>query len=248
MRKRLFCVSLIAGLLCFSFAESANVGLVVVATKKYIKFVGPLITSAEKHFCKNHKVTYFIFTDQEERPISLPNTVYVFHPHSDWPYSTMNRYYAYSNNWAVLRDQDYIFALDADMLFVGKVGDEILGERVATIHPGYINKRGTYETNKASKAYVGPREGERYYAGGFYGGSKEWFLDIITTNIRNIEDDKSRGVVALWHDESHWNRYCIDRKPTVVLSPSYCYPESWSLKYEKKILALDKNHAEMRKP
>ena len=32
-----------------------------------------------------------------------------------------------------------------------------------------------------------------------------------------------------------------------ILSPSYCYPENWKLKYPKKLLALDKNHDEIRK-
>lgn len=53
--------------------------------------------------------------------------------------------------------------------------------------------------------------------------------------------------MAVWHDESHWNRYCIDHKPTTILSPSYCYPESWNLPYKKRLLALDKDHIAYRK-
>ena len=36
-------------------------------------------------------------------------------------------------------------------------------------------------------------------------------------------------------------------KPTTILSPSYCYPESWNLNYTKKLLALDKDHESIRK-
>jgi histo-blood group ABO system transferase len=163
-----------------------------------------------------------------------------------WPYDTMLRFQMYFDNWQMISDQDYLYACDADMLFVGDVGDEILGERVATLHPAFFCKRGTYETNPRSQACVRRNEGEHYFAGGFYGGKREAFLHILETNISNINKDLERGMIAVWHDESHWNRYCIDFPPTVILSPSYCYPQSWHLPFEKKLLALDKNHAEFR--
>jgi len=42
------------------------------------------------------------------------------------------------------------------------------------------------------------------------------------------------------------NRYFHEKTPTVQLSPSYCYPESWSLPFDKKLLALNKNHNQIR--
>lgn len=237
---RLLVIFLLSGHL----AECANIGVLVVATGKYIEFVKPLVSSAQNHFCKGHHVTYIVFTDQKAEP--LPNTVYIFYPKQGWPFDTMNRYYAYYNHWDLLKNQDYLFAIDADMLFVADVGDEVLGERVATQHPGFIDSRGSYETNPLSKAFVGKDEGACYFAGGVYGGTSEAFFHMLTTNIKHVEEDLKNGIIAVWHDESHWNRYCIDYPPTVVLPPSYCYPESWSLNCPKKILALDKNHADMR--
>lgn len=221
-----------------------NIGLLIVATGKYIRFVDPLICSAKKHFCRNHHVTYFVFTDQRYRPAD--NTVRVQQQRLGWPYDTMMRYNMYFDNWHLLADQDYLYACDADMLFVGDVGDEILGERVATMHPAFFGRRGTYETNSRSQACVQTDEGNYYFAGGFYGGKKEAFYHILETNIRHIQEDLNGGIIAVWHDESHWNRYCIDFPPTVILDPSYCYPESWHLPFQKKILALDKNHDKIR--
>jgi hypothetical protein len=46
-------------------------------------------------------------------------------------------------------------------------------------------------------------------------------------------------------DESHWNAY-IKKHPAKLLSPSYCYPETWHIPFEKRILALKKNLREVR--
>jgi histo-blood group ABO system transferase len=62
----------------------------------------------------------------------------------------------------------------------------------------------------------------------------------------NIDIDYSRNIIAVWHDESHMNRYFIDNKPTLILSPSYCYGESMNIPFIKKLVALDKNHQEIR--
>lgn len=227
-----------------SLLLGSNVGLLIMATGKYISFVEPLIDSAEQYFCKDHKVTYFVFTDGELK--ERENLVKVHQSRLGWPFDTMMRFQSYYEAKELFVDQDYLFACDADMCFVGEVGDEVLGERVATQHPGFVGKRGSYECDPASLACVNPSEGSEYFAGGFYGGSREEMLNITKVNSEHINEDLKRGIIAVWHDESHWNRYCIDHKPTVILSPSYCYPESWLLPYIPKLLALDKNHEEMR--
>lgn len=242
---RLF--TLIFSLLALSLSNlnAANIGLLVMATGKYIAFVPPLVDSAKKFFCQEHEVTFFVFTDQQAKPID--NVVYIYQSRLGWPYDTMMRFHTYFKHRDIYADMDYLFACDADMLFVGRVGSEILGDRVATQHPGFIGKRGTYETNPTSLAYIAPHEGKYYFAGGFYGGSFDEVMKIAKTCADNIDKDLAKGFVAVWHDESHWNRYCIDNPPTIILNPSYCYPESWNLPYPKKLLALDKNHSEFRK-
>ena len=40
-----------------------------------------------------------------------------------------------------------------------------------------------------------------------------------------VTKDLEKGVIALWHDESHMNRYMIDNPPTLSLTPSYCFAE-----------------------
>jgi histo-blood group ABO system transferase len=132
------------------------------------------------------------------------------------------------------------------MRFVNHVGQEILSERVVSQHPGFLGGRGTPETNPISTACIYPHEKLQYFAGGFNGGDKSEYLKMSKTISQNIDKDLEKNFIAIWHDESHINRYMIDNPPTKILDPSYCYPESWNLPFDKKLLALDKNHKEIR--
>lgn len=225
--------------------QCENVGLCIMATGKYVNYATAFIDSARKYFCTGHEVTYFVFTDQ---PLDeAPDVVRVEQARLGWPFDTMMRNSIYYQHRELMENMDYIFASDADMLFVAEVGSELFSERVGTQHPGFVGRRGSYETNLISTAAIRPREGKTYFAGGFFGGSHDEFLSICKITTENIQKDLSNNYVAVWHDESHLNRYFINHPPTKILSPSYCYPESLSLPYTKKLLALDKNHTEMRK-
>ncbi len=232
-----------AYLLVFSCASlfGDKIGLLVMATGKYTQFIPPLIESAEKYFCNGHEVTYFVFTDgpiELNEPLAKSSNLVCIHQiRLGWPYDTMLRYHVYLKSRDILERQDYLFACDADMLFVDYCGDEILGKRVATIHPGYFGKPGPHgETDSRSKAFIPKKNRKNYYAGGFYGGTAKEMLTIAEVNAFYIDQDLTEGIIAKWHDESHWNRYCVDHPPTVILSPSYCYPESWDLPCKKKLL------------
>ncbi len=229
-----------------SVKKTCLVGLVVVATGKYIQFVTPLIESADRFFVPGHKRTYFIFTDHVDEAPKADNIVTVCQKRLGWPQDTMMRCWIYVKNKELYNDLDYIFACDADMRFADIVGDEILGSRVGTQHPGYVGRRGTYETNPSSRAYIAPHEGKFYFAGGFYGGSASEFITLNETLYERITIDLNNGIMPVWHDESHLNRYFIDFEPTVILSPSYCYPEDWNLNYHPRLLAIVKNHALVR--
>jgi len=256
--KKIFLL-IILNLNCFLLAQDKfKVGLLIVATGRYINFVPGLIDSANKHFLKDHKVTYFVFTD--DTSFMYTDSVNIYQEKLTWPFATMMRLETYYKNRTYFNDMDYVFALDADMLFVDDVGNEILSERVATLHPGfYLKKDLPYERNIISKACVSQKEDNYYFAGGFFGGIKQEFINLVKTNSENIQDDLKRGYIAEWHDESHNNRYFIDNPPTKILLPSYCYPEDAALPHlydsyknilnmPRKLIALAKKHSEYQLP
>ena len=244
--------------------KQLHVGLCIVATGKYIAFVKSLLDSAEQYFCPQHARTYFIFTDGDQAALndllncSYSDRIVITHQKRlGWPHDTLMRCTIYNEHKDLFAKTDYMFATDADMLFVGTEGDEILQERVATQHPGF-NKNmpfwgsePCYDRNPRSTAYVGYDSGTHYFAGGFYGGTTAEFITIADVMTRNILTDLEKyRYIALHHDESHLNRYFIDNLPSIILDRSYCYPENGLQKgypaCSPKLLALDKNHSEIR--
>ena len=116
-------------LLCTLFSlngEQLHIGLCIVATGKYITFVKPLLDSAEKYFCPHHRKSYFIFTDSTSEGLSdllessyADNIVITYQKRLGWPYDTLMRFSIYNQHKDLFASTDYMFATDADMLFIG---------------------------------------------------------------------------------------------------------------------------------
>jgi hypothetical protein len=228
-----------------------KIGLLIIATNKYTQFLQPLIESADNFFLRGFDITYFVFTNQEINISSARNIVKINVEHKEWPWMTLERYKIFSENEEILSKMDYLYYCDADMKFVGRMGEEIIGKTVATIHPGFFHNphlsNVALEKRPESLAYLPPNTIRRYYAGGFNGGSSNEFLKMSKIISENIDKDlKEYNIIAEWHDESHMNRYFHENRPSIELPPSYCYPESWSLPFDKILLALDKNHNQLR--
>lgn len=223
-----------------------RIALLTVATGKYFDFAMSMIASARRFFLEDYVTTFFVFSDTLQE--STDHCRFMYWPRLGWPLDTAMRSTAYLQYAESLSEFDYIYACDADMLFVSSVGNEIFGDLVATQHPGFTGehkKPGSFEKRPESKAYVGDSDAQ-YYAGGFYGGKTSIVLQALEKTVEMMSRDLANGIFATWHDESYWNKYLVDNKPTLVLSPSYCYPENWKIAYDKKLLALDKNHLEIR--
>lgn len=233
-----------------------------IATNKYIQFVAPLLNSIEENFLNDHEISALVFTNHEIEE-TTDNVKISQIDHEPWPIPTLKRYHYFIKESEYISQFDYCFYMDVDMRIVNKVGDEILGDLVATQHPGMYFKSPnecTYERREQSTAYVPYGEGKMYYAGGFNGGKPEHFLKMSKSIVENVEKDFQNNLIAVWHDESHMNRYLINTPPTLELTPSYCFPEGatqdgspssyyplgWKVPFDPKIMALQKSHSEIR--
>jgi len=244
--------------------ERKQVILYLIATNKYHVFVQPLLKSVDEYFLVDHDLTVILFTDNIYRKFEFNrDIVYVGIPSYRFPAATLFRFKIVTEHKELFQKSDAIYYLDIDMLIVAPVGDEVLpiGEGlVSTVHPGFYNGGwGSNNTHQKSLAYVPEEQRTSYYCGGFQAGSTESYLMMAKELSENIDKDMQTakeigyldngGILSEYHDETHYNWYLKNRNTDgswLILDSSYCYPESWNIPFEKKILALDKNHAEIR--
>lgn len=185
----------------------------------------------------------------------------------EWPMPTLMRYHNFLHQEETLAKYDYIFYCDVDMVFANVIGDEILGNGItAGVNPMYYLDKSLYppyEPNPKSAAYIprpgriiddpGSSSGKRfqplYYAGGFQGGKADVWIEAMKVMRKMIDKDFGMNYVPIWNEESIFNRYLFDNPPSIVLNPSYIYPDSlieeyyiprWGRAYQPKLVTLTK--------
>ena len=222
-----------------------RVAVLIPATQRYTVFVPPILESLRTYFLTDCEVEPIILTDLPDKVSA--RTFYI--PHQPWPGVTIHKFHYLCRYEAELSPFDYVYLLDADMRVVAPVGREILGDLVATRHPYFYDKQPdefVYDRNPASTACIPMGSGSAYVMGAFFGGKWANVLAMAKDRSAAIDADEARGVVAVWHDESHLNRYVCAHPETTLLPPGYCYPEGASIPFEPRILALDKDHDVIR--
>lgn len=233
--------------------KQCKVGVLFVCINEmYWPYIQPVVQDTRTFFLPGHDVEIIVWSD-------LPNKetygVTMFPVESvGWPYPTLMRYHMFLQQEEYLKKFDYLFYLDLDMRIVNIVGDEILGEGLTMAqHPMYALRQEfwyPYEPNIESAAHIKvpgrliETEGKKlfqplYAAGGLQGGTTDSFIPAMHAMRKSIDQDFSKNYIARWNDESHWNKYLFDNLPSVVLSPSYVYPDSMINEYYKKLWGRD---------
>jgi len=205
-----------------------NIGLLLVSTWKYNKFIDPLIIQIKKYFLKNSNVKIYLHTDSMETH-DVDHQSYL--QHKPWPRITLERFDIF-NQHENLYNADYLFYLDIDSKIIDYITEDILSDFVVVQHHWFIGYNGTRETNPKSLAYIDPSISSTYICGGFFGGSKERFMNVSKKLANNISEDLNQNIIAKWHDESHLNHYFANHSDTIkVLSPEYMY---WTINTKHK--------------
>ncbi|CAJ1048856.1 globoside alpha-1%2C3-N-acetylgalactosaminyltransferase 1-like isoform X2 [Xyrichtys novacula] len=241
--------------------QDPRVAVIVLAVGKYTRFLKKFLESGEKFFLVNLKVTYYIFTDNEQdvpkielaegRRISIlpvPSA-------KRWQEVVLSRM-----KWATvtieqkLRDEaDYLFMMDVDSVFHNTFGSESLSKLSAVLHRGYYKnvprKQFPYERRPESKAYIPIDEGDYYYTAAVWGGYIEDMYKLVKHCYEQSEEDAKNGIEAAWQEESHLNRYLLYNKPTKVLSPEYLWSDYDAVQPDIKVVRVSqivKNYSEVR--
>lgn len=227
-----------------------KIGILYICTGHYSIFWKEFYESMERYFIGDAEKHYFVFTDSAEIAYEKvsPNIHRIIQADLGWPDNTLLRFHIFLEHEKELINMDYLFFFNANLLVLRPIraSDFLPTETessVATLHPGFYAKDRSlypYENNKNSTAYIPRQIGTHYFAGGLNGGRTPDFIATMKIMRENIDSDNARGVVALWHDESHWNKFLSERNNIKVLSPAYLYPEGWVLPFDPIILIRDK--------
>jgi len=104
--------------------------ILTIATNKYIQFVERLYDNIEEKFLNGHEIQGLLFTEHD---VETSDNIKVSQiDHEPWPMPTLKRYNYFVKEKDYISQFDYCYYFDVDMGIVSEVGDEVLGDLVAT--------------------------------------------------------------------------------------------------------------------
>lgn len=233
---------------------SMKIAILYIATGRYICFWREFYESAKKFLFPNCNVHYFVHTDANTIDFEENNDVTkIFAQSSKWPISVCDKFAILLSAKEYYKDYDYVFHFNANMKFVAPIGTEIIPKE----ENGYLcvcewlnhklkgeADKFPYERNPESSAYIPYGKGKHYFMSGVHGGRAKEYIAMCSELEENVRKDFANGIIAIWHDESHMNKYFLDKNPYII-PPEYAYPENWKhkdIKKKVKGLLLDKKH------
>jgi len=233
-----------------------KIAFLTIATNKYVNMAKELYESMCIYAFPDNSATvdFLCFTNLPQEFDTLSGRVNhqsIYLTHVPFPLISLLRYQYYATVENILKEYDYVYHIDCDMLMKDNIDDNIIGDRVCVIHPGFPTngiaaEKFPYDRNEKSKAYVPLNEGSYYYQNCFQGGRAAEFVNMCKLLRDATEENLRENYIARWHDESYMNRYMINNPPTKILPPTYAQPELWPLFGITKILHVNKNHKEIR--
>ncbi|XP_072238038.1 alpha-1,3-galactosyltransferase 2-like isoform X2 [Leuresthes tenuis] len=241
--------------------QGSSVALTVFAVGRYLDvYLENFLNSSERHFMLGLPVSYYVFTDTPEKvphiKLAPQRSLKVIEvkKYTRWQDISMMRMKTISDviESDIRHQFTHVFCFDVDQVFTGRFGSEALGESVALLHAYYYHLPKmwyTYDCNPKSKAYM--TTGDFYYHAAVFGGSWKSVKALTEACYKNIMEDKLNNVEALWHDESHLNKYFWLHKPSRVLSPEYCWDTNIGSRSDiraQRLLWAPKRYDELRTP
>ncbi|KAL8174202.1 UNVERIFIED_CONTAM: N-acetyllactosaminide alpha-1,3-galactosyltransferase [Gekko kuhli] len=230
--------------------KNITVGLTVFAIGKYLdKYLKNFLTSANSYFMPGHNVIFYIVVDNI---LGVPSIklgplqrlkVFQVEKESRWQDISMMRMKTIGDliESQIHHEVDFLFCMDVDQVFESYYGVETLAESVAQLHAWFYKanrKSFSYERNPESAAYIPYEEGDFYYHAAVFGGTPQRIYNLTRECYEGIRYDKEHNLEAIWHDESHLNKYYLRNRPSKVLSPEYCWDYKIGWSYEMRNIKL----------
>lgn len=204
-----------------------KIAVLYICTGRYECFWDCFYRSCEKYFYPSIPKHYFVFTDSERvMAHKEANVVCMFQKRAGWPYDTLLRFHWFAMVQDKWKDFDFCYFCNANVEFKGYVTEEViplpddhkpLVFARLTIHEEHDNSNDfTTEKNPESTAYVGKNVFCKSLWGAFNGGTAKAYLKMILELRDNVQKDLNKGIIAVWHDQSHLIHYGVDHPYVLV--------------------------------
>lgn len=238
-----------------SNSSKPSVAILYIATGRYTVFWDYFYQSAEKFLLPDCDKHYILFTDSDSLIDSLKtksDQVTVFKKKAmEWPFSTLMRFKFFLDAENTIKHHDFVFFFNANTEFLSIITKQDLlplkpqENLTLCLQPHMFHrsrKKYTYDRNPKSTAYIAYNEGEYYFTGALNGGTSEAYLELCHTLFNNTQSDLNNDVIALWHDESHLNKFALGRNDIKILPPYFTRGEREYWKKTSKLMFSDKSH------
>jgi hypothetical protein len=225
-----------------------KVTLNLIATNNYTVFLGDIIESARSMFVSDCELMFIVYTNSDQE-FDSPDIKKVHIDNEPWPMPTLKRFHYFISAKKEILESDFSFYIDVDSIFRKPLtlSDMIKSDigLIGTLHPGFVlvetwNPLGTPELNPRSRAFIEVGKNKHYFCGGFFGGDSNSFIKMSEKIKENIDLDLNDGIIAIWHDESHINRYFMDNPPDSILGVGFSCPSEYESIASPTIVFLDK--------
>ena len=230
--------------------SNISIGVLSIATNINIDYWEKMVISFDNKIQPDQKCSVHVFSDQVERAKEVANKlanlsvrVYEIPPYK-WPDATIRRYEIFSK-FSNDIDETILMHLDADMIILENIFLDFSTfdeekEIFLVAHPGYWNVdvsvlnrikaflrrtkpvRGSWETRVESQAFVEANLRKSYVCGGIWAGKRDAFFALTEELANAVEIDRTNSIMAVWHDESHLNKWA-SQHDYLLLTPEYCF-------------------------
>lgn len=215
-----------------------RIAVLYICTGKYSIFWDSFYNTAQDYFYPKAEKSYFIFTDDNEliKRVRGNNSIHpYFQRKAGWPYDTLLRFNSFSSVQDLLLDYDYCYFWNANTVFLKVIDDSVIP--FPTSEKSIVLWRHTKgfdydspdqfqtEKNPESEAYIPKGSVCHNYGGGFIGGTANGFVKMSLELRDRIARDLQKGIIAIWHDQSHLVKYGMEVASVEVPKDVIVYEE-----------------------
>lgn len=227
---------------------TTTVGILYIAIGRYSDFFDGFYHSCESHLFPGVNKHYYVFSDILDCK-EYSNVTTLKTEDRGWPANTLMRFEMFSKHQQLWKHHDYMLFINGNALILSDITLNVIFPETDAdtitalswhVYDNTQPDRYPYERNPLSTAYIPLSEGKHYYQGGFFGAATPAFIQLVEQCRKQIDIDFENGITAINHDESHLNKYLLN-KPIHKLPTRFGRPEEWTVPTDPVMIFRDKN-------